>query len=207
MSFVSNLVVFTIIKILTTSWTKMDAYKFGLIDEKGKRTDKKAETKEEKDSINSLNRFVFNIKRILDKIPGGKLTTYTAAAILLLKEKYNLSDNDVKMINEEIVNTSSSTGVESNSENLGPAPVIKRNIKPDDMFSGYAVFDVDNSTYYKNLRPRKKYSRWIKTLSIDENISDFGNNSRIYEYVKQNPKIGIILRKEGTNIMRVIKEK
>ena len=207
MSLVSNLVVFTIIKILTTSWTKMDAYKFGLIDEKGKRTDKKAETKEEKNSINSLNRFVFNIKRILDKIPGGKLTTYTAAAILLLKEKYNLSEDDVKMINEEVINTSGSTGVEASSENLGPSTVLKRNIEPDDMFSGYAVFDVDNSTYYKNLRPKKKYSRWIKSLAIDEDTSDFGNNHRIYEYAKHNPKTGIILRKEGTNIMRVIKEK
>jgi hypothetical protein len=75
------------------------------------------------------------------------------------------------------------------------------------MFSGYAVFDVDNSTYYKNLRPKKKYSRWIKSLAIDEDTSDFGDNHRIYEYAKHNPKTGIILRKEGTNIMRVIKEK
>ena len=111
------------------------------------------------------------------------------------------------MINEEVINTISSTGVESNSENMGPSKIIKRKIEPDDMFSGYAVFDVDNSTYYKNLRPKEKYKRWVKTLAIDEDMSDFGNNHRIYEYSKQNPKVGIILRKEGTNTMRVIREK
>lgn len=207
MSVVSSIVVFSIIKILVSSWTKTDAYKLGLIDEKGKRTDKKAETKAEKESINSFYRFVFNIKRMLEKMPGGKLSTYAATAFLLLKEEYNLTDSDIKMIKEEVTNAVASTGVESNAENLGPAEVIRRKVEPDDMFSGYAVFDVDNSTYYKNLRPKEKYKRWIKTLAIDEDMSDFGENHRIYEYSKQNPKTGIILRKEGTGIMRVIREK
>lgn len=207
MSIVSNLVVFTIIKILTTPWIKTDAYKYGLIDEKGKRTDKKPETKEEKNSLNSLNRLVFNIKRFLDKLPGGKFTTYTTAALLLLKEKYNLTDGDMKLIKEEIVNSVGSTGVENNSKNMNPMSLVKRKIQPDDMFDDYAVFDVDNDTYYKNLGPKEKYKRWKKTLSIDENIEGLGKNSHIYEYHKQNPKKGIIIRKEGTNIMRVIHEK
>lgn len=209
MSIVSSIVVFSIIKTLVTSWEKQDAYKYGLIDKNGKRTDKKATTSAEKESLNCLNRFIFNIKRILDKIPGGKWSTYAAAAILLLKEKYNLNDNEVKMLKEEFeaVNTTQSTGVEQSSQNMIPMKLLKRKVEPDDMFNGYAVFDVDNDTYYKNLGPKEKYKRWSKTLSIDENIEGLGKDSRIYEYNKQNPKKGIILRKEGTEIMRVVKEK
>lgn len=205
MSFVSNMIVYAIIKTLTTSWTKLDAYKYGLIDEKGKRTKKVAETKEEKNSINGFNRFIFNIKRILDKIPGGKFTSYAAAALLLLKEEYNLTDNDMKMITEEVeasMNTTDSTGTTASAENMGPTK-----IEPDEIWSEYAVFNVDPGTYYKNLRPKDKYKRWLKTLAIDEDMTDFGENSRIYEFQKQNPKTGIIIRQEGTNKMRVIREK
>lgn len=208
MSITSNIIVFAIIKILVTPWEQQDAYKYGLIDKYGKRTKKKAETSQEKNSLNSLNRFVFNIKRIIEKIPGGRFSTYAAAAYLLLKEKYNLNDEELKMIKEEVTNSAVSTGVEKNAENMGPSVLIKRkSIEPNDMFNGYAVFDVDNDTYYRNLGPKEKYKRWKKTLSIDENLEGLGKDSHIYEYHKKNPKKGIILRKEGSDIMRVIKEK
>lgn len=40
------------------------AYKFGLIDEKSKRTNKQPATNEEKESINLFNMFIFDLKRI-----------------------------------------------------------------------------------------------------------------------------------------------
>ena len=73
MRIVDTLIVFRILKMLTTPWTKFDAFKLGLIDKKGSRIkDKKVESKEEKSALTLLHRLVFNLKRIVNKVPFGK---------------------------------------------------------------------------------------------------------------------------------------
>jgi hypothetical protein len=74
--------------MLTTPWKKFDAYKLGIIDDKGKRLkDKPVETKDEKSAHTLLHRLVFNLKRILNKVPFGKTAFASyAVALLLLKE-------------------------------------------------------------------------------------------------------------------------
>ena len=78
-------VLYQIIKRISTPFKDTDAFKFGLIDEKGKRL-KKAKTDEEKKAMTYLDRFVFNIKRTLSKVGlDSKLATY-AGALFLIKE-------------------------------------------------------------------------------------------------------------------------
>ena len=83
--------VYKVIKRLTTDWEDTDAYKYGIIDDRGKvlKKFKNLETRKEKEAYTILDRFVFNLKRILEKVPGGrsKLGSYAAAAILLLREE------------------------------------------------------------------------------------------------------------------------
>ena len=83
--------VYKIIKKLTTDWEDTEAYKYGIIDKNGKvlRKFKTLDTFKEKDAYTVLDRFIFNLKRLLQKVPGGrsKFATYAAAAILLLKEE------------------------------------------------------------------------------------------------------------------------
>jgi len=91
MSNVADLVlIYQFIKRLTTPFNKTEAYNLGLIDEKGKRL-KKAETKEEKDAMGYFDRLVFNIKRLLEKLPGGssRLASYGAALWLIKEGKIN----------------------------------------------------------------------------------------------------------------------
>lgn len=85
---------FRFVKLLTTPWEETDAYKLDIIDENGKRNKSvKLDTSEKKAAYSSFVRLVFNIKRLLEKVPGGKSTLSSyAAALFLLKEKYNLSD-------------------------------------------------------------------------------------------------------------------
>tara|TARA_Y100000310_G_scaffold343350_1_gene450562 strand:+ start:5380 stop:5685 length:306 start_codon:yes stop_codon:yes gene_type:complete len=94
-SVVDTYLVYKIITILTDDWDEQEAFKYGIIDEKGKvlRKSKTLDTKKEKDSYTILHRFVFNLKRLIEKIPGGKtkIGSYAAAAVLLLKEE---EDND-----------------------------------------------------------------------------------------------------------------
>ncbi len=90
-SLVDTYLVYKIITILTTKWEDQEAYKLGIIDEKGSVL-KKSETldsKKEKDAYTILIRFVFNLKRLLERIPGGKskFGSYAAAAVLLLREE------------------------------------------------------------------------------------------------------------------------
>lgn len=83
------------IRTLVTPWEELDAYKLGLIDGNGKNL-KKPSTSEEKDSYSVFFRLVFNIKRILEKLPFGKsrISSY-AAALFLLKEHTKMSDEQM----------------------------------------------------------------------------------------------------------------
>ena len=84
-------VAYRFLRILTTEWKKQDAFKHGIIDDKGKllRKSNTLKTEAEKASFTLLHRFVFNLKRILSKIPGvrTKIGTY-ATALYMLKQHF-----------------------------------------------------------------------------------------------------------------------
>jgi hypothetical protein len=113
------LITYRIIKLLTTPFEKQDAYRLGIIDKNGKvlRKTKELKTGKERDSYTILHRFVFNLKRLINIVPGGKskLGTYAAALGLLLKENKDineieiekvlykhLSDNDLLVLDDDI---------------------------------------------------------------------------------------------------------
>jgi hypothetical protein len=91
---VDLILIYQFLKRLTTPFEKTKAYELGLIEKDGKRTDKKIETKEEEEAYGYFDRLVFNIKRLIEKIPGGKsrLGSY-AAALFLIKESANPKKN------------------------------------------------------------------------------------------------------------------
>jgi len=80
-------IIYQLLKRLTTPFDETDAYELGLIDARGKLV-RKPKTPEEQDAYDLVDRFVFNIKRLIEKVPGGKtrLGSY-AAALLLIKER------------------------------------------------------------------------------------------------------------------------
>ena len=92
---------FRFLKLLTTPWNKLKAYELGIVDEKGKNLKKAKElkTKEEKSAYTIFHRLVFNIKRLLNKIPGGKSTLASyAAALYLIKEHTGMSEEKIEEI-------------------------------------------------------------------------------------------------------------
>ena len=84
-------VTYRFLKLLVTPWDKQEAYKLGIIDKNGKRTNKKVESSDEKSAFTLLHRLVFNFKRILSKIPlvRTQIGTY-ATALFLLREHYGI---------------------------------------------------------------------------------------------------------------------
>ena len=89
------LITYRVIKMLVTPFEKQPAYALGIIDNNGKvlRKSKTLKTAKEKEAYTLLHRFVFNLKRLINVVPGGKskLGTYAAALGLLLKEGKDLN--------------------------------------------------------------------------------------------------------------------
>ena len=63
-------VTYRFIRLLTPPFSKTDAYKLGIIDEDGNRTDKKLYKATEQAAYTVLHKLVFNIKKIFQKVPG-----------------------------------------------------------------------------------------------------------------------------------------
>ena len=92
--------IYKFLRILTTPWEKTEAFKLGIINEKGKILKKKARLKTiaEKEAYTMMDRLVWKLKRLMEKIPFGKsrLASY-AAALWLIKEEKNFHGNDEEL--------------------------------------------------------------------------------------------------------------
>ena len=98
-------ITFRFLKLLVTPFNKTEAFKLGIIDERGKvlRKYKTLERIAERQAYTILHRLVFNVKKLIEKLPGGKsrLASY-AAALFLIKEHVNqYHDSDGKLVEKE----------------------------------------------------------------------------------------------------------
>ena len=93
---------YRVIKLLVTPFEKTKAFELGIIDKKGKvlRKARTLRTGDEKNAYTLLHRFVFNLKRLIHMVPGGKskIGTYAAALVMLLREDREnyLNSNDIE---------------------------------------------------------------------------------------------------------------
>ena len=88
------------LKLLVTPWEDTDAFKLGLIDDKGKRLKNvPIKSNDEKDAYTTFMRLVFNMKRLIQKVPGGstRIASY-ASAFLLIREELGISEAGIKNI-------------------------------------------------------------------------------------------------------------
>ena len=105
-------VTYRFLKLLTTPFEDQDAFKLGVIDEKGNRIRQPKSTKpavelsttELRNSYTILHKLVFNIKKIFAKVPGlrTKVGTY-AASLFLLKDTFKESVSDPDIFEKEVM--------------------------------------------------------------------------------------------------------
>jgi len=90
------------LRLLTTPWEKTNAFKAGIIDANGNVL-RKAKGSADKKVYNVFHKLVYNLKRLLNKVPAvGKTTLASyAAALYLIKEHTNLKDEQLASIIEE----------------------------------------------------------------------------------------------------------
>lgn len=94
------------IRALVTPFEKTKAYEYGIIDADGNPLKKKRDlkTKEEKNSYTVYERLIFKLKRLIEKIPGGKsrLASFAAALWLIKENVCGGSDEAAYLIEEDI---------------------------------------------------------------------------------------------------------
>jgi hypothetical protein len=99
MPLVDNIIAYRILSMLVTPFKDTDAYKLGIIDENGNNLikSKNLKTPDQKDAYSYLHRLVFNLKKILNRMPGGESQTKNlVAAFFLIKEAYSNSNRTIK---------------------------------------------------------------------------------------------------------------
>ena len=98
-------ITFRFLKLLVTPFNKTEAFKLGIIDERGKvlKKYKTLERMEERKAYTILHRLVFNVKKLIEKVPGGKsrIATYAAALFLIKEHVDQYHDSDGKLVEKE----------------------------------------------------------------------------------------------------------
>ena len=100
-STIDTVMVFRILRKLTTRWHEWDAFKTGVIDINGNVVVKSQDrTAEQKNSYNLLDRLVANLKRLLNKAPGGKtkLASYVAALAMIREHVEEQTNNETAKV-------------------------------------------------------------------------------------------------------------
>ena len=118
-------VTYRFLRLLTTPFEKTDAFKLGIIDEKGNRIKLPKSTKpavelstsELQSAYTILHKLIFNIKKLFNKIPGlrTKVGTY-AAALFLLKDTFKESVDDPDVFEKEFVKFLKENNIELDDE-------------------------------------------------------------------------------------------
>lgn len=98
--FVDAIIVYRILRKLATPFEETDAFKMGIIDAKGKILRKFTSLKDdkEKDAYTLLDRLVWRIKRIIERVPfeSRKVASF-AAALALVKESLKANAEPVDL--------------------------------------------------------------------------------------------------------------
>ena len=115
--------VYKFIKLMSTPFRQMDAYKYGIIDSKGKFLKKSEEltSSKERKSVDVFNRLIINLKKLIKKIPDPSLQAQlrtVATAMVLIKEESEKIGGDGNFVMNEIRKYLSNKGIDTDSIEL-----------------------------------------------------------------------------------------
>ena len=154
---IDAVIAYRVVKLLATPFNKTSAFKLGIIDERGKVLKKSRDISDpkERNAYTLLIRFVFNLKRILQKVGiRGPLGSSAAAAIAFFREQSGeqLTETAALDIEREVYKQITSEGFEFDlSENYGePLTEGTYKVKHDIYNSeGDIVINIDEEVYFK----------------------------------------------------------
>ena len=157
---IDALIAYRVLKLLVTPFNKTKAYKFGIIDDKGKvliksknflKTFSSQELPKAREAYTLLIRFVFNLKRLLGKVGiRGPITTSAAAAIAFFKEENGQNLEVEKVVYKHLRENGFEFQVDENyGEPLKPGTYrVKRDIRD---LEGDIVINIDDEVIFENI--------------------------------------------------------
>ena len=222
--------VYQFLKKLVTPFEKTKAFELGIIDEKGKilKRRRELESDEEKSAYTLSDTLIWNIKKLMGKIPGGKtrIASY-AAALYLIKEQsdgYKITEEELelqffdqfeKMYNNDLEFDSRTLRKFENilseelpTTNMGSGNVAIRDLpllsKPPKgvvmrRFGGIDVFALDPKQFQKSRLGKKKYTRYSKYVGEDE------AGQYIRAFARKYPKKPIIVMDSQSGCMQYLR--
>ena len=222
--------VYQFLKKLVTPFEKTKAFELGIIDEKGKilKRRRDLEGDEEKSAYNLSDTLIWNIKKLMGKIPGGKsrLASY-AAALWLIKEQqdgYKITEEELelqffdmfeKMYNNDLefdsatlkkfedvlYEDSPTTAMGGGNLAVRGIPLLKKPPKGLVMkrFGGIDVFAIDPTYFQKSRLGKKKYTRYSGYVGEDE------AGEYIRAFARKYPKKPIIVMDSSTGCMQYLR--
>ena len=155
---IDALIAYRVVKLLVTPFNKTEAFKLGIIDDKGKvlikskdflKTFSSQELPKARKAYTMLIRFVFNLKRLLSKVGiRGPLTTAAAAAIAFFKEEKGQNDYIERVVYKHLKENGFEFEVNENyGEILRPGTYrVKRNITD---LEGDIVINIDEEVIFE----------------------------------------------------------
>jgi hypothetical protein len=100
---VDNLIAMKIVRMITQNFEDTEAFKLGIIDHQGNNLRKAStlNTQQERGAYTYLNRLVFNMKKILNRLPGGENRMKSlVGALWLVKEYYESSSRTTSLMED-----------------------------------------------------------------------------------------------------------
>ena len=188
--------VYQFLKKLVTPFEKTKAFELGIIDEKGKILKRRRDLKtdDEKDAYTLSDTLIWNLKKLLGKIPGGKsrIASY-GAALFLIKEQqdgYKLTEEELEMQFFDAFEKMHNNDLEFDPRALKKLENILSEDAPGTTSAGQAymemplgkppkglvmkkfrnadVFSVDPTMYHKARFGKKKYTKYSNYVGEDE---------------------------------------
>ena len=222
--------VYQFLKKLVTPFNKTKAFELGIIDETGKilKRRRDLEGSEEKDAYNLSDTLIWNVKKLMGKIPGGKsrIASY-AAALWLIKEQqdgYKITEEELelqffdqfeKMYNNDLefdsatlkkfedvlYEDSPTTAMGGGNIAVRGIPLLKKPPKGLVMkrFGGIDVFAIDPTYFQKSRLGKKKYTRYSGYVGEDE------SGEYIRAFARKYPKKPIIVMDSKTGCMQYLR--
>lgn len=220
---------YQIIKRLSTRFVDTDAYKKGLIDRNGELTKPRKEmTADEKKDVTTFDIMIFNLKKMLAKLPGGDSSLRNfAAALWLLKEDIDdgrdITQNDVAILAEEIdgcmdandsldesmrsfrdhvmteeVAMTSGGSSDAPANSIGNGSIDNTEVKVSNI-GKCRVYDVSSDTFVKCRDAKKKSDRFSRHIGTGMVSDD------VREYARKNPGASIMIRDAKTGAHSFLK--
>ena len=219
--------VYQFLKKLVTPFEKTKAFELGIIDETGKILKRRRDLKgdDEKSAYTLSDTLIWNIKKLMGKIPGGKskIASY-AAALWLIKEQqdgYKITEEELelqffdmfeRMYNNDLefdsrtlkkfedvlyedVPSTTSVGQAYKEMPLGKPPKGLVMKK----FKGIDVFAIDPKHFQKSRLGKKKYTRYSGYVGEDE------AGQYIRTFARKYPKKSIIVMDSQSGCMQYLR--